>query len=78
MKIPIKVIQPEINPVPVEVLAASIKQIAASMKSIESTRMNRRCLIALIHDNSRVGKREIEIVLNNLCELERTWLKRVL
>jgi len=29
----------------------------------------------LIHANSKVPKRDIELVLNNLDDLEQTWLK---
>jgi len=74
-KAAIKVTQSVVDPIPVEVLATSIKQIADGMAQITSTRLTRKALVALIHDNSKIARRDIEIVLNNLVELERTWLK---
>jgi hypothetical protein len=70
----IQVTQPA-APVPAEVLATSIQQIAEGMKALNSTRLTRKALIALIHDQSKVSKKTIEIVLNNLQNLEHDWLK---
>lgn len=61
---------------PVEIIEQSIVEIAQAMKKINSTRLTRRAIVTLIHANSRVNKGDIEIVLNNLDELERTWLKK--
>lgn len=48
------------------VLAKVIIDIGDSMRRLLSSGLNRRAIIALIHDQSKIGKREIEIVLNNL------------
>jgi len=66
----------EENPVPVEIIAESIEKIAKAMQIINSTRLTRRAIITLIHENSKVPKRDIEIILNNLDRLEEVWLKR--
>lgn len=65
----------EENPVPAEVIADAIVEISKAMKALNSTRLTRRALITLIHDYSKIAKRDIEIVLNNLDSLEETWLK---
>lgn len=51
------------------------ERIADGMKAINSTRLTRKALVALIHDQSKVSKNTIEIVLNNLQDLEHDWLK---
>jgi len=66
----------EENPVPVEIIAESIEKIAKAMQIINNTRLTRRAIITLIHDHSKVSKKQIEVVLNNLDRLEEIWLKR--
>lgn len=78
MKTPsVKVITNEANPETVEVIAASILAIAEGMKAVRKTRLTRKAIICLIHDTSRIGKRDIEIVLNSLERLEVDWLKPI-
>lgn len=61
--------------VPAEVIANSIVEIADGMRKLSATRLTRRAIVALIYDFSKVAKRDIEIVLNNLESLEKHWLK---
>lgn len=74
---PAKVTQPAppAEEIPAEIIATSIVQIAEAMKAINSTRLTRRAIIALIQDQSKLPKKTIEIVLNNLDALETDWLK---
>ncbi len=74
--VPVKVKQPE-PPIGVEVIASAIAEIDAAMKKIRETRLTRGAIVALIADRSKLGKGTIEIVLNNLDELEKDWLKPV-
>ena len=60
---------------PPEIIAQSIEQISAAMKKVAGTRLSREAIVTLIHAKSKVAKRDIELVLNNLEQLERTWLK---
>lgn len=62
--------------VPATVMAKSIVEIANGMKKLNSTRLTRRAIVTLIHENSKVARSTIEVVLNNLESLESTWLKR--
>ena len=66
----------EANPVPAEVIADAIVEISKAMKALSNTRLTRRALVTLIAYESKVPRRDIEIVLNNLDRLEDTWLKR--
>lgn len=66
----------EENPIPVEIIADAIVKISKAMQALNETRLTRRALVTLIHDSSKVSRRDIEIVLNNLDRLEDTWLKR--
>lgn len=59
----------------VEVLAESIHRIAKAMDEIEKSRLNRKALVTLVHAHSGVGKRDIEIILNCLQQLEEIYLK---
>jgi hypothetical protein len=63
------------NEQPVEVIADAIVSIGNAMRVLSSSRLQRRAIVALIHDNSKIPKRTIEFVLNNLETLEATWLK---
>ncbi len=73
-----KIIQPP-APAPeihTEILATAIAQIAESMVRINATRLTRKAIVVLIHDQSKLPKKSIEIVLNNLTDLEKDWLKK--
>lgn len=57
-----------------EIIADAIVEISAMMRRIQQTRLSRKALVALIHDHSKISKKTIEIVLNNLTNLEVLWL----
>ena len=60
-------------PVAAEILARSIVEIDTAMKRLSNSGLRRKAIVALIHDTSGIGKRDIEIVLNNLESLRATW-----
>lgn len=60
----------------VEILAASIKEIAASMKRINESRLNRRALVILIAADTALGRGVVETVLNSMAYLEQRYLKK--
>lgn len=64
------------EPMPVEIIERSIVEIAEAMKRIENTRLSRKALVILIHYNSKVPQRDIELVLQNLEYMDRIWLKQ--
>lgn len=67
--------KPDKEPIPAQVLADSIVEIGKAFRAINATRLRRSAIVALVHDKSKIAKRDIEIVLNNLDDLERDWLK---
>jgi len=69
-----KVIQPEPT-IAAEIIATAIVDIAQAMKAINNTRLTRKAIVALIQDQSKLSKNTINIVLNNLNDLEKDWLK---
>jgi hypothetical protein len=71
----VKVVTNDQNPEPFEIIASSIIEVARGMKALNASRLKRSAIVALIHDRSKLGKTQIEIVLNNLEALERDWLK---
>ena len=81
----IKVIDGE-EPMPVEVLADSIKAISEGIKKLRTSRLNDKALILLIrhatpgvgsrYNPKRVGATEIRAVLEGIESLETTYLKK--
>lgn len=61
--------------IPAEILATAILKVAEGMAAINKTRITREAIVTLIHDYSKVPKRDVRIVLANLDSLERQWLK---
>jgi hypothetical protein len=58
-----------------EAIAKAIEDIAKGMRSLDQSRLKRETIIILIHDQSKVAKKTIRVVLNNLKNLESDWLK---
>lgn len=67
--------QPD-EPVATEVIARAIVEISDAMKKLSTSGLKRKAIVTLIHDHSGIGKRDIEIVLNNLDALRETWCSR--
>jgi hypothetical protein len=64
------------QPVAAEVIAEAIIGVSESMKRLTTSGLKRKAIVALVHDHSGIGKRDIEIVLNNLESLRETWLTK--
>lgn len=62
-------------PIPAEIMADAIINIARAMREINNSRLKRETIVALIADNSKVAKTTIRLVLNNLDDLEDLFLK---
>lgn len=62
--------------IPAQVMAQAILDLSSAMKSLDRSRLQRRTIVTLIHDQSKISKRTIELVLNNLADLEKDWLKK--
>lgn len=58
-----------------EIMEAAIVELAAGMKRLNSTRLKTETIVTLISDVSRVPKTTVRLVLNNLDDLESTFLK---
>lgn len=67
----------ESTPQNVEIMAESIQTIANAMKKLSQTRLSRRALVILLKDQTGLGIREIDLILDSLTELEETWLTPV-
>jgi hypothetical protein len=63
------------EPLPVEVIERAVVELAAGMKRLNDTRLKRETIVALLHDTSGIGKRQIEVILNCLDRLEQLYLK---
>jgi hypothetical protein len=60
-------------PVAGEIIATAIIEISDAMRKLSTSGLKRKTIVALVHDTSGIGKRDIEIVLNNLETLRETW-----
>ena len=56
--------------------ADSIQAIANTMKKLSQSRLSRRAIVTLIHEQSKVARRDIELVLNNLDQFDAVWLNK--
>ena len=74
MKLTVK--QNDDAPVAAEVLATAIIDISDAMRKVNASGLKRKAIVALIHDQSKISKRAIEIVLNNLESLRQDWCSR--
>ena len=63
-------------PVAAQVIANAIVGISESIKKLSNSGLKRRAIVELVHAESGVPKRQIELVLNNLETLRETWLTK--
>lgn len=70
------VVQDEQEPIAAEIMAKAIVEISEAMKRVINSGIRRRAIVTLIHEQSKVGKREIELVLNNLDQFRSLWCTR--
>jgi hypothetical protein len=57
------------------VLATAIVSISDAVKKLYDGGLNRRAVVALIADDTKLGKGTIEAVLNSLLDLRKTYTK---
>lgn len=74
-KKPVTIKQDEVYPEPMEVIAASIIEISAAVKKLNSSRVKARVIYLLIKDATNIPLGTIEAVLNAAQSLEKTYLK---
>jgi len=58
-----------------EVLATAIVSISQSVDKLYKSGLNRRAVIALIADDTKLGKGTIDTVLSSLLSLQKTYTK---
>lgn len=63
------------KPIAAEIIAQSIVKIGDAMKAMSSTRLRRCAIVTLIHEDTKIARRDIEKVLSSLDTLENQWLK---
>jgi len=64
---------PTDTPVAAETIAEAIIGVSEGMKQLSNSGLKRRAIVALINETSGIGKKDIELVLNNLESLRATW-----
>lgn len=71
----IKVVKNAEKPEPTEVLAEAIVRIGSAMDKLKASGLNEKAILVLVHDASKVPKREIKLVFESLRKL-RGWYCR--
>jgi hypothetical protein len=61
------------EPVTQELLAGAILNISDSVKALFKTGLNKRAVIALIADDTKLGKGTISAVLNSIADLQKNY-----
>jgi len=70
----IKVVKDEENEIPVEIIEQSIVDIAAAMKRISASRLNRAALVTLLAFDTKLARHKVETVLRSLDRLGENYL----
>lgn len=60
---------------PADDLAAAILELAAGVKKLEASRLNRKAILVLLAHHTKLGQREIAAVLEAIPQLARAYLK---
>ena len=71
----VKIKQNPESPIAAEIIAESIIKIGNAMRAMSSTRLRRSAIVTLIHEETKIARRDIERVLGSLDTLESVWLK---
>lgn len=63
------------KPVEPEVLAEAITRISKGFDALRKSGLNKKAIVVLLHDSTRVAKRDIETVLVGLENLSRNYCR---
>lgn len=63
------------KPVTKEVLATAIIQISDAVRKLDKSGLNQKAIVALVNDDTKLGKGIIETVLLSLRDLAKTYTK---
>lgn len=72
----IKIIKNQDKPETREILAEAIVRIGESMEKLSSSGLNKKAIIALIQDDTKLGKGCIETVLESLTRLKGWYCRK--
>lgn len=59
-----------------EEIAAALIQIQSGMRELMNTRLSRKAIVVLVHHQSKIPQKTIEIILNNLEDIAKDWMKK--
>lgn len=66
----IKIVKNEEHPEPTEILAEAVIRIGENFEKLQKSGLNKRAIIVLVHDYTKISKRDIETVLDCLPKLK--------
>lgn len=76
MKSNIKVVKNVKKPEPTEILAEAIIRIGENFEKLQKSGLNKRAIVVLVYDYTKIPKRDIELVLESLAKL-KGWYCRI-
>lgn len=59
-----------------EVLAEAIVRVGEALAKLKESGLNEKAIIVLVHDHTRIAKRDIKTVLNSLATLRGYYCRR--
>lgn len=68
-----KVKQNTDKPVEKEILAESIVKISSAFKALQKSGLNKKAIIVLVQDQTKLPKRDIQLVIDSLAYLQRAY-----
>jgi len=66
----IKIVKNVEKPEPTEILAEAVVRIGVNMEKLQKNGLNRRAIIALLYDYTKIPKRDIELVIDSLAKMK--------
>lgn len=72
----IKIKKNEAKPESTEILAEAIVRIGEAASKLSASGLNRKAIVVLIHDETKISKRDIIIVLDSLTRLEGWYCRK--
>jgi len=66
----IKIVKNEVKPEPTEILAEAVIRIGENFERLQKSGINKNAIIILIHDYTKISKRDINLVLESLAKMK--------
>ena len=66
----IKIVKNAEKPEPTEILAEAVIRISENLERLYRSGLNQKAVLTLVHDYTKVPKRDVELVLSSLAKMK--------